>query len=140
MDPIIVGIRALSLCECTHTKHTHFKYLNPQIKITLKRDSNISKVPVCMNTQGYRKRILLQTARLPTTAETEQYLANCFALVFLRPAIWRDHTLQACVRGRDCQISAPSACTYTRGCPSVPQGACILKKLVCKGLLHVAVK
>ena len=43
------------------------------------------KGPCMHGPQGYSEHLPLQTARLPTTAETERNLANCFALVFVRP-------------------------------------------------------
>lgn len=82
-------------------------------------------------TQGYRKH-LLQTARLSTTAETVQYLANCFARN-LEATHCKPVYMAETVKYQRHQL-APT--------PEVVQ-ACheglVFKKLVGKGLLHVFV-
>ena len=71
-----------------------------------------------------------------TTAETERYLANCFVLVFVRPAIWK---ATHCVRGQDCQISEPQLVPPPEAVPACHKGL-VFKQLLSKGLIHVAVQ
>lgn len=59
-----------------------------------------------MDTKAYKTHILIHTARLPITAETEQYLAGYSALVLGRPAIWKPRYCQS-ICGPDYQISVP---------------------------------
>ena len=57
---------------------------------------------------GYRKQRLLQIERLPMIADTEQYLANCLALLLDRPAIWRPLTTSLCTCPRLPKIKTKS--------------------------------